>query len=146
MSRVWFQFPFLLYFSLCARADWDGTCFLLTLICPSISTCVARLLCLIIMFCSHSASSALRSIAVTLCFDKNSPVWSGRVLSSVWPYLCPVSQLSAASGPFASGCSPPDCTAFSGRDCTSSHSSQVCYCVPVFFPEIFLLFCVCLSG
>ncbi len=79
--------------------------------------CVSWLLCQIIMFCSHSASSPFRAIVVTLCFVKNSPVWSGRVPSSVWPYLCPVSQLSVASGPFASGRSPPDCTALCGSCC-----------------------------
>ncbi len=71
MSRVWFQFPFLLYFSLCLlvsavrvhnqHSRWLGRhlfpfnadLFLYFYL------CLARLLCQIIMLCSHSANSLL---------------------------------------------------------------------------------------
>ncbi len=84
-------------FTISARADTDLFLY--------IYLCVARLLCLIIMFCSHSASSPLRSIGVTLCFDKNSPVWSS-------PVEC--LTLSLPSLPVV----PPDCTAFCGGCCS----------------------------
>ncbi len=151
VSWAGFQFPFLFYFLLCLldsavrihnqRSRWLGRhlfpfeadLFLYFYL------CVSRLLCQIIMFCSHSASSPFRSIAVTLCFVKNNPVWSGRVLSSVWTYLCPVSQLSRPVVRLPPGTalrtvlpSVEVAARHSGRDRTSSRSSQVCYCVPVF--------------
>ncbi len=102
--------------------------------------CVARLLCRIIMLCSHSANSLLLFCMYSVflsrtdfCLVLSSPV-------VCLTYLSTASQLSAACGPFAFGRSPLDCTAFCGSCCSllrpgphipslkSATGFQFCFC------------------
>lgn len=92
-APVFFHADFLLYFSLR----------------------VTRRLCQIIVLHGQSASSLSNTFVALLYQVKYCPVQSSRILSSVLPDFCPVSYLPAASGLFASGPNPPDCTAFCDR-------------------------------